>query len=50
VTALEVIVDDRPSLRNEVAGIVPLIESRYARLRSDIGGTWYVRRDLGPGR
>jgi hypothetical protein len=49
-SALQAIVDDRPSLRKEVAGIVPLIESRYERLRSDDGGTWYVRRDLGPGR
>jgi hypothetical protein len=48
--ALQAIVDDRPSLRKEVARIVPLIESRYERLRSDDGGTWYLRRDLGPGR
>ncbi len=49
-SALQAIVDDRPSLRAEVAGVVPLIESRYDRLRSDRGGVWYVRRDLGPGR
>jgi dolichyl-phosphate-mannose-protein mannosyltransferase len=45
-SALQAIVADRPSLRDEVATIVPLIESRYETLSRDADGTWYIRRDL----
>ncbi len=44
--ALQAIIGHRPSLRNDVAGIVPFIESRYKVLSQDEDGTWYIRRDL----
>jgi hypothetical protein len=43
---LQGIVDHRPSLRDDVAGIVPFIERRYRVLSRDDDGTWYIRRDL----
>jgi hypothetical protein len=48
--ALEAMINYRPALRNDVAGIVPLIESRYDAFARDDEGTWYVRRDLAAGR
>jgi hypothetical protein len=44
--ALEAIVDVRPSLRDDVAGLVALIKTRYDILSRDEAGTWYIRRDL----
>jgi hypothetical protein len=44
--ALEGIVGHRPSLRDDVAGVVPFIERRYRVLNRDEDGTWYIRRDL----
>jgi hypothetical protein len=44
--ALQGIADHRPSLRDDVAGVVPFIESRYRVLSRDEDGTWYIRRDL----
>jgi hypothetical protein len=44
--ALEGIAGHRPSLRDDVAGVVPFIESRYRVLSRDEDGTWYIRRDL----
>ena len=44
--ALQGIVAHRPSLRDDVAGVVPFIESRYRILSRDEDGTWYIRRDL----
>jgi hypothetical protein len=43
---LAAIVDYRPSMHDAVAGIVPLLERRYARLSHDADGIWYIRRDL----
>ena len=48
--ALEAIVDMRPSLRDDVAGLVALIKTNYDVLSRDEDGTWYVRRDLVAGR
>jgi len=45
-SALQGIVGHRPSLRDDVARIVPFIESRYKVLSQDEDGTWYIRRDL----
>ena len=47
---LEGIVAHRPSLQDDVAGVVPFIESRYRVLSQDEGGTWYIRRDLSDAR
>ena len=44
--ALQGIAGHRPSLRDDVAGVVPFIESRYRILSRDEDGTWYIRRDL----
>jgi hypothetical protein len=44
-SALDALVADRPSLRNDVDAIVRLIENRYDTLSRDEDGTWYVRRD-----
>ena len=44
--ALQGIAGHRPSLRDDVARVVPFIESRYRVLSRDEDGTWYIRRDL----
>jgi hypothetical protein len=44
--ALQAIVDNRPSMRDDVANVVTLIEEQYVVLSRDDDGAWYVRRDL----
>lgn len=45
--ALGSIIGYNPALKDEVTGLCSWLEQRYERLRTDVGGTWYVRRDLG---
>lgn len=44
--ALETMAGYNPAIQQEVEAFPLRLEQRYARLRTDVGGTWYVRGDL----
>jgi hypothetical protein len=44
--ALETMAGYNPSIRQEVEALPLTLEQRYERLRTDVGGTWYIRGDL----
>jgi hypothetical protein len=44
--AMESIIGYNPAMQDNVSALRSWVEQRYQLLRTDVGGTWYVRRDL----
>ena len=44
--ALESVTVDNPSLVGDIRALRAWLDQQYETLRSDVGGTWYLRRDL----
>ncbi len=44
--ALESFTHDNPALADDVRGLRSWLQQRYQELRTDVGGIWYLRRDL----
>jgi hypothetical protein len=44
--ALESVTVDNPSLVGDMRALRAWLDQQYETLRSDVGGTWYLRRDL----
>ena len=44
--AIETLTAENPAIADDARALRSWLERRYRELRTDVGGTWYVRRDL----
>jgi hypothetical protein len=44
--AIESLTAENPAIADDARALRSWLEQRYRELRTDVGGTWYVRRDL----
>ena len=44
--AIETLTAENPAIADDANALRSWLERGYRELRTDVGGTWYVRRDL----